>query len=291
MVMSAYGVTWDVPWGKWSNGAGEYSISSNGGGHNRLPSYFNWNQGVPQSSSDLNTGVQETWTEQFDTNGSSWITYDAAAGGGKSSNGLFNNAHAIITHGLDQISGVSFGQQSIESTTFRNFTPNGYGTITVSADFSGLLDWLTNPNYDWEWGDAINPPGFWSDFQVHGNVKILPFIQDGGVIGGIDDEINFNLDANTPTGSVLMQGSFSFDPVMNPEIYYVLMSTLTIETRCQNLDMGNWDIGELPAPLTIGSLTLDATVTQAPVPIPGSIVLLGSALAGLGLIRRRRSKQ
>jgi hypothetical protein len=96
------------------------------------------------------------------------------------------------------------------------------------------------------------------------------------------------LDNNTLSGSIQFNANTDFD------IYYVLHTSLVIDTYAGNADFTGTVVGSFPNGLQIGTsiadpLTLTASVTQTPVPIPGSLFLLVSGLGGL-VIRRKMAK-
>jgi hypothetical protein len=213
----------------------------------------------------------------------------AESGGGVRSDGLFSSGYAEITHSdLTGNNGVSSGQQRVVSDTYRNFIPEGYGTITVSADLSGYTQWEAL-NYDWTTDTVGNDLLPYSGYRLQGTVSVTINSASQGIQVGSLDPIELDNDT--------LSGSFSFDPAPDADLYYLLHVSLLIDTYIQNTDpmYGPWfePAGPIPAELRIGTdlapMELSAAVSQTPIPIPGSLILLASGIAGLA-IRRKMSK-
>jgi len=292
-VTGVQAVTWDIAAPLYPNPIGNYSIPTyqNGAYFTYSSSYFNLNNfgaGDTSNNSDLNVGsipaVDET-VENFGVNPGS-ITFSAMAGGGVLSDGLYSAGSAEITHsGLTEMNGVSSGYQYMLSTTYRNFLPDGYGTIMVAADLTGTIVWDVH-NYDPSYGPIIYDDPY-SGYVLQGNVTITA--HDAVQNNQVGDAHTISLDNNT------LSGNLQFDPVADPDVYYVMNVSLLIITELQNADPNNGaffnNAGEIPEPLYIGTaldpLELTAVVSQNQVPIPPSLILLLSGVGGLVAIRRR----
>ena len=89
-----------------------------------------------------------------------------------------------------------------------------------------------------------------------------------------------------------LSGSSIFIADADPDIFYRLIAGITIDTRLQNLSLQGGPLGPLPDVGSIGTqgdpLLMTTTVSQAPVPIPGTVILLLSGLTGLITLRHRR---
>jgi hypothetical protein len=88
-----------------------------------------------------------------------------------------------------------------------------------------------------------------------------------------------------------LSGSISFLADNDTDIYYRLTAHIALDTRVQNLypALGYGPLGPLPDVGDIDTL-MTTTVSQSPVPIPGSVFLLFSGLAGLATLRRRKKQ-
>jgi len=294
-VTGVQAVTWDVPAKYYPVPAGNYGIPYNGG-----TTWVSFNQTdnrifpVLEDNPDLftqNTPASNTNVEDWgNSNSPPLITFNAMAGGGVLADGVSTAGYLGIMHdGVTGDYGVSEGYQRIDSTIFRNFIPDGYGTITVTADLAGDIAWLVN-NYDWV---TNGPPEFgefdpYSGYRLWGDVTIVAHDAslNDAIVGSIG---SISLD----NGS--LSGSLQFDPVSNPNIFYVMGVALRIDTWIQNADpmWGTYYFPGQPMPeeLRIGTASapfeLTTLVSQSQVPIPPTLVLLLSGVGGLVAIRRR----
>jgi hypothetical protein len=152
----------------------------------------------------------------------------------------------------------------------------------VQADITGSVNWTNSNNWDFGTNTAIDPFSSYHDYQLIGVAEVIPLSVDGQQAGDIG---RITLDNDT------LSGSFQFDPIVDPDIYYVLHLSLLLETRVGNVDPFFGIIGDLPDELEIGTSSnpLDMTASVSQVPIPSSVILLLSGIGGLVTIRRRFS--
>lgn len=294
VVANAQAVTWDVSAPLFPTPRGVYQIptASNGGGFWVPPPVYLFDDrgfGDSKTNTDLfttNNPASETNTIDF-SNPSVSMAFKAMSGGEVLPDGLSSAGYAEITYsGVTGDYGVYDGHQRLLSDTNRNFIPDGWGTITVTANLATDIAWDVY-GYDWVTGTFDDPYSPYSGYRLHGEVTVDAFSASQGVQVGIGTPIV--LDNDTLTGSL------QFDPVADPDIYYVMHVSLLIDTYIQNTDPfygTGWLPGQpMPDPLRIGTelapLELTAAVSQNQVPIPPTLVLLLSGVGGLVAIRRR----
>lgn len=280
-------VTWDVgPAGA----TGSYSIPFGGNGgqfwYITSPPYSSTQVGGPQSSSSLNVPVIDTTQEDFGPN-PGLIEFYAMGGGGTHDNGVSNQVEARITKtDMDGNQYITNGQQTIQSSVARSFSADPGADVTVSATITGLIDWI-DVNYNWVGGYAIDASSPHASYRINAQISLLPMSLSGNIVSAdIPDPIILDKDH--------LSGSISFLADNDTDIYYRLSALIALDTRVQNLlpSAGYGPLGPLPDVGSIGDqgdpLLMTTTVTQAPVPIPGSIVLLLSGCLGLVAMRKRR---
>jgi hypothetical protein len=295
VVTSAQAVTWDVSAPQFPTPKGDYQIPTTlNGGYFWVPPpvYFIDDRGSGNSSTStdlLTTNNPASAINPIDFgNPSVSMEFKAMSGGEVLPDGLSNAGYAEITHsGVTGDYGVATGHQRILSDTFRNFIPDGWGTITVTADLAADIAWDVY-GYDWVTDQFAND-GFdpYSGYRLHGEVTVNAF--SVSKVEQVSTGTPIVLDNGTLTGSL------QFDPVADSDIYYVMHVSLLIDTYIQNTDPmfgPDWLPGQpMPAELRIGTalapLELTAVVSQNQVPIPPSLILLLSGVGGLVAIRRR----
>lgn len=282
----AAGVTWDVG----SLGVtAAYSIPLGGNGGNfwyvnTPPFYSNTQLGTPQSSSNLSIPATETTTETFGPNPGE-IEFYAMGGGGIHADGVVNQAVAQITQtGMDGHHYINAGSQHITSNVQRSFSADPGAQVVVSAEITGIIEWI-NVNWNSMTGQPIDASEPYAGYQISGIVSLLPgSLSGGGVSADIPDPILLDGDN--------LSGSISFIADADSDIFYRLVAGFTIDTDVQNLSLQMGPLGPLPDVGSIGAqgdpLLMTTTVSQSPVPIPGTIILLLSGVAGLVTIRRHK---
>jgi hypothetical protein len=283
--LQAASVTWDVgP----SGAAGSYSIpfGYNGGSFYYLtsPNYSNIQYGGPQSSSSIGVPVTDTRTETFGANPGT-IDFYLMGGGGTHADGVVNQAEARITKtDMDGNQYIAYGQQEVVSDVFRSFSADPGAQVTVSADITGLIDWVdeVDENYNWVGGYPEDDHSPHASYRIDAKIDLLPMSLSGNSIS-----------ADIPDPIILdkknLSGSISFLADNDTDIYYRLTAHIALDTRVQNLypALGYGPLGPLPDVGDIDTL-MTTTVSQAPVPIPGSLVLLLSGCLSLVTLRKRR---
>jgi hypothetical protein len=212
------------------------------------------------------------------TGGSNFITWEASAGGGTAAAGAYANASLSVNYDLNGIAGLQSGYQYATSSLQRSFVPEALGNFTVSGSLAGTVNWPSFGNPD---NDSV-----YNTYLVSGVIEVTKHQVVGGSMVGAAQILNLS-DSNK-IGSL----TINFDSI---EYYYTLLVQLTLKTWMQNsaypinLDdlnptggsAGSHSIGNSP-------YQLNAEVVSA-VPIPGSLVLLVSGIAGLVAIKRRKA--
>jgi hypothetical protein len=279
----AVAVTWDLGAGyNIPTTTGQFAIPSLGGtiiiDKFNLPSFNGSQPDSGFTSGVLPAGVSDT--ASWSGSGSS-ITWNATAGGGVLPNGVTANGSVDTQYNLNSLNyGINLGYQNSISTVQRSFLPVLGEEVTVSASFAGLANWPTlgDPNSDF----------LYNTYKISGLVYVTPYLV-GGSQAGAASIINLN--------NTTWSGSFNFTHT-NPNVYYVLYAQLTLETYLQNATYPplNWGALNPNSNSSDGShsiagnspFQLNATVVSA-VPIPGSLILLVSGVAGLVAIKRRKA--
>jgi hypothetical protein len=219
------------------------------------------------------------------------IEFYAMGGGDIRADGVVNQAVAQITQtGMDDNQYINLGHQLTNSNVQRSFSADPGAEVTVSAEIAGIIDWV---NDNWVWNDGspgsytgpVNPALPYSGYQISAMVSLLPGSLSGGGVSA-DIPVPILLDADN------LSGSTSFIADADPDIFYRLIAGIAIDTRVQNWDPSIGPGSPLPDVGSLGiqgdPLLMTTTVSQSPVPIPGSIILLFSGLAGLATLRRRK---
>jgi hypothetical protein len=208
-------------------------------------------------------------------------------GGGTHADGVLNQVEARITKtDMDGNQYITNGQQTIQSSVARSFSADPGADVTVSATITGLIDWV-DVNYNWVGGYAFDASSPHASYRISAKIDLLPMSLSGSSISAdIPDPIILDKDH--------LSGSISFLADDDTDVYYRLSALIGLDTVVQNLYpvMGFGPLGPLPDVGSIGTqeapLLMTTTVTQAPVPIPGSLVLLLSGCLSLVTLRKRR---
>jgi hypothetical protein len=252
--------------------------------------YSNVAVGGDKRSTALGAAANSTYTDEFGNNSGS-ISLSGNAEGSVISNGISNSVSAAITttdyNGSQYIQGVS---QAISSSLTRSFSVEANAEVTINASIEGITEDFINwaiYNYDWDADPSTpnNPYSSWSDYRITASVTVIP-----GVVvnaGTVDIPAPLNLNEDTTSGTLSF---IAADDPDNPDLYYKLITSLTIETRVSNFDnqYPGGSLGELPDVGTIGPLIMETTASATSAPVPGSMILLFSGFAGLTAVLRRR---
>lgn len=189
-------------------------------------------------------------------------------------NDFLSNLSGVSTEDFEGLSG------SADGTTL-NFTGSA-GTITAglsgTGSFSGADNFGRFPT-----SGSTQLGGVTSGFTLAFNSAVAAFGFYGTDIGDFNGQITLNLSGGStqnftvnntvgaPNGSLLFWGIIAEDASET-------FTSVTFGNTASGSDVFGFD------DLTIGDLD-----QVSPVPVPPAMLLLGSALAGLGVMRRRRS--
>jgi hypothetical protein len=285
-------MTWDVTNSLYPTPAGTFSIYFNGG-YIVTSSSNAFDQILSSTVVETRpvTGTNVSTTNTNPIGGGAYATWNAAVGGTTLPDGLAATASATVSYNLTGILGIQDGHQQMQSQLWRTFDPADGGQVTVAASLDGLINWPLSPNDQDFWSGLYTDSRHPSEFEAfyHGyNLIATVFVQSAqiGLTGvGFVDSFTLNKNGNILSDSII------FTP--DPDSYYILAIALYLESSLQNavFPFGE-NTGILPdSPLWIGEIQLNATVTQSPVPIPGSLVLLASGIVGLVAVKRRKRQE
>lgn len=219
---------------------------------------------------DAEANVDATFTHGSETTivsgraGGSYLSVQ----GGDAGDGVKNTAFAGVTQATDTNIYFDTVTQYISSNVKRSFKVEGNAEVTVTSKFEDLIDWTAFDD-----GDFTN-----TSYSIIGTVTVLPSI--AAAQAGQDTAKMITLEDFDEYGT----GTITFTPVDGVE-YYRLYTTLIIKTELNNVLFPN--LGQTLDVGNIGELTLTTTVTASAVPVPGSMILLFSGVAGLAALLRR----
>ncbi len=268
-----------------------YEIPYNGG------EFFNWDTPFYLDSFRGNIAAINNISSQLVGMNQKNYTSDAKAsltsiaGGSTLENGFSNTLGSTLNYSdFDETDAMMIRQQPI-SSSFRNFTTTADGTATIEAEISGATDFFME-NFDVTTGQAINPMAPYFGFTIASTTEVISFSKTQGQVSATFQSIK--LDNVTQAGTISMELS------SDPDIYYVLRTSLTLNTYISNEILGSdgtvipladqtFNIGEWINSECTTPLALSSSVTMA-TPIPGSLLLLISGMGGMVTFNRRLRK-
>ncbi|MBW2662893.1 MAG: hypothetical protein JRD93_13090, partial [Deltaproteobacteria bacterium] len=182
-------------------------------------------------------------------------------------------------------------QQTVISSLQKRFSVDE----DISVYFRGFLDGAVDFN-------AFENPdnsSHYANYELTGSAQISQIVDDGTGVQSILPPISLNNDNRE--GEHLIQ---LVKQIEGKDVEYVLSTSLSLQTNVKNWKfltptlnpsppptlIYNYESYELSEPFLLGSdpdnpLIMTATLNQ--VPIPPSLLLMGSGLGGLFVIRRR----
>ncbi len=200
----------------------------------------------------------------------------ARAGGAVIENGFVNTIASTFNYSnFVQEDAVDI-VQTPGSSTFRNFTSTATETVRLDVSISGDLNFDVL-NHNWETHaplvpeDPLVPADPYFGYKLKATVQVMTFSKTA------DQSLQayttpLELDKDTPEDSI------TIDLVDDPDIYYVLCTSLSLKTQIRNLNasyeevlqlddqkfnIGNWDDPNAVLPVTLTSTI--SIPTQPPV--------------------------
>jgi hypothetical protein len=204
-------------------------------------------------------------------------------------NGANNYVASILEHSNFQGSDAIVGKQQPKADIRRNFYVTSDMTVTISGTLSGSIN-FTEQNYDWTTGKPINALEPYYGYTITAKTELYTFSKTMGLISADPIKLEMNNNESTQTATMAL--------VADPDIYYLLRSDLYLDAKIKNNDayyqnpvpLGDkvFEIGDWDANGPLDPLMLTSTITPLlHTPVPGSVLLLISGLAGLFTARRR----
>lgn len=179
-------------------------------------------------------------------------------------------------------------RQTVTSVLQQRFTVNE----NTSVFFSGILDGIVNFN------EFNNTNSHYANYNLEGSAQVLQFVEGDP---GVQTVQSINLNNDNREEEHLIQ---LVKDMEGKTVEYVLSSSLSLRTDVKNFRflgstinpspppmlLFNYESYDLSEPFLLGidpdnPLIMTATLNQ--VPIPPSLLLMGSGLGGLFVIRRR----
>lgn len=209
------------------------------------------------------------------TYNSETTTVSGTAGGSYLTNGVSNTVFSGVTQSgsniyFDQVS------QNISSSIKRSFTVETNAEVTVDcliADIDALINWALI-------GSGLDLSN--SSYSISGNVTVL---------AGAVNSSSVNVSDFTEVLSLNEENDYSGTIVFTADenvMFYNLITSLTLKTGLSNFDSSSGATGMSLDVGSIGALTLETTMSAtSAVPVPGSMFLLFSGVAGLAAVLRR----
>ena len=291
-----------------------YGISKNGGSfyypgvalNPNDPYKYDWpNNGTKLPANAINETASASTQESFNPDGQpsrgSTVLY-ATSGGGVATaglGGLQNKAQTSIfitgeSGGMGHFNANENGidvQQTVISSLQKRFTVDEDTWVYFRGFLDGAVDFATFEN--------PNNSSHYANYELTGKAEISQIVE--GVAGVEATLPPISLNNDNREGEHLIQ---LVKEIEGNAVEYVLSTSLLLNTYVKNwkflqptmnpspppMLIYNYESYELSEPLLLGSgpdnpLTMTATLNQ--VPIPPSLLLMGSGLGGLFVIRRR----
>ncbi|MCD4820545.1 MAG: hypothetical protein K8R11_00350, partial [Methanococcoides sp.] len=289
-----------------------YGISKNGGTfyypgvvpNPNNPDTYNWpNDGTKLPAYTIGETASASTQESFNPDGQairgSTVLYATSSGGVVTDGlgGLQNKAQTSIL-----ITGESGGvglfnadengidvQQTVISSLQKRFSVDEDTSVYFRGFLDGAVDFAAFENPD--------NSSHYANYNLAGSAQISQIVDDGAGVQTTLPPISLNNDNRE--GEHLIQ---LVKEIEGKDVEYVLSTSLSLQTDVQN--WRHWVAGipappyiehhyesyELSGPFLLGidpdnPLIMTATLNQ--VPIPPSLLLMGSGLGGLFVIRRR----
>lgn len=292
----------------------DYVIGNNGGSfyfpevvpNPNNPNTYNWtNNGTKLPAYTIDETASAYTQESFNPDGQpsrgSTILY-ATSGGGVVTDGfggLQNKAQTSIfitgeSGGMGHFNADENGidvQQRVVSNLQKRFSVDEDMSVFFRGSLDGVVDFAAFEN--------PNNSGHYATYELTGSAQISQIVDDGTGVQSILPPIGLNNDNRE--GEHLIQ---LVKEIEGMAVEYVLSASLSLQTNVKNWKLllptlnpsppptliYNYESYELSEPFLLGSgpdnpLTMTTTLNQ--VPIPPSLLLMGSGVGGLFVIRRR----
>ena len=287
-----------------------YGISSNGGTFHfpgvapniNAPDDYVWlNDGTKLHAYAINETASASTQESFNPDGEasrgSTVLYATSSGGVVTDGfgGLQNKAHTSILiagesggtgHFNANENGIDVGQRVISSLQ-RRFSVDEDISVYFRGSVDGEIDFAAFEN-------PVNNSHY-ANYTLIGKAEIAQIVDDGTGVQSILPPISLNNDNREDEHLIQL-----VKEIEGKAVEYVLSTSLSLETNVKNWKhwvtfippniIHNYESYELSQPFLLGidpdnPLIMTATLNQ--VPIPPSLLLMGSGLGGLFVIRRR----
>lgn len=216
---------------------------------------------------DINTTAINDYQQEY-TSGA-LANPIARAGGSVIENGFANTIASTLNYSNfvedDAINII----QTPGSSAFRNFTSTVTETVTLEASISGDLNFDVL-NYNGETEDPVVPEDPYYGYRLKAVVQVLTFSKTADQ--PLQAYIKLELDNDT------LNDSITIDLVDDPDVYYVLQTSLALRTQIKNLngyydevlqladqtfEIGNWDDSTLIVPVKLTStISIPATLPE-----------------------------
>lgn len=197
---------------------------------------------------------------------------------------------------------INLGDDQVSGDISLGFNFNFYDVIQsdVRVSSNGFLDFAPDYNQGCCTGDPIpstNQPngmfaGLWEDLDTNGNTSGTMFYQTLGAIGSREFIVGFYNVAHFPNQSPVTFEMILHETTNNLEVQFGSLQNDGIHTIGIENYAGTEGIefyrGTDISQFSNSGVLFEATATSVSVPEPGSIILLGIGLAGLGLSKKRK---
>ncbi|MCP4114915.1 MAG: hypothetical protein GY737_05815 [Desulfobacteraceae bacterium] len=208
--------------------------------------------------------------------------------GALTSNGTSSFVTTLLEHENFAGNDAIVAKQEPKVDIKRNFYVTSDMTITLSAAITGPIN-FTVQNYDCSTLRGIDVMDPYYGYTLTALTQVSTWSKKMGMI-----ELPIKILMNNDT----LSGSKTMKLVSDPDIFYVFHTSLYLQSMVKNNDafyvnpvaLGDkvFEIGEWDGHESVNPLTLTSTVTPLlNTPVPGSVLLLLSGLAGLFTARRR----